>query len=116
MFLAHGASSGLGMFASGGFILLVTLVLIGAVVVGRMTRHDHTQAPRRRSSDGAAPPDVPGSGASWWGSGEIRNGNGPGRSLSRSAVPDGYDEKENTDEADRGGRGTDRVVSDAGGM
>lgn len=97
MFLAHGGSDGLAMFASGGFILLVTLVLIGAVVVGRMTRHDHTQKSRRRSSDGAAPPDMPSLRAPQWGSGEIRNGNGSGRSLPRSAIPDGHNEKENTE-------------------
>lgn len=94
MLLAHGGSSGLEMFASGGFVLLVTLVLIGAVVVGRMTRHDDRQEPRRCSCDGAAPPDMPDLGAPWRVDGEIRNGNGRGRSSPRSAVPDGYDEKE----------------------
>lgn len=93
MLLAHGGSSGLEMFASGGFVLLVTFVLIGAVVVGRMTRHDHTKEPRRRH-DGAAPPDMPDSGAPWRVDGAISHGNGHRRLSPRSAVPDGYDEKE----------------------
>lgn len=44
MLLAHGGSGGLEMFVSGGYVLLVALVLIGAVVVGRMTRYDRDSA------------------------------------------------------------------------